>query len=313
MLDEHEKWLLKQTGLNGKRLTTGHLSWRRHKIPDLQPPIGMSKPNFFRQEYPSTAQEAFISTGRAVFNTQQVMDLMSAADDPIARYDCLLSNGQWFASDDGQLRVWEEPIGGQAYIVAADIAEGLEHGDFTSMDVIKHVTGEQVAHWHGHIHPEQAGDVMAHLGKRYNLAWLVPERNNHGLTTVTRLRNMDYRRLYVERVTDIAGAKSRKRYGWVTNKKTKPLIIDTLAGEMLEDSHGIRCKETFQEMLTFETKEDTTFGAQEGEWDDRVMSIAIVKQARRILPLPKIEQISASQLKPGRGVVPQTDGWLAHV
>lgn len=269
------------------------LYWRRYTIANKCNPtgenLGKTPEMIFWQEYPSTQEEAFLATGRTIFDAIKVNALKQAAPKPISRYDCLLSSGQWIAKPDGALKVWEEPIPGRKYIIGGDVAEGLLHGDFSCCDVIDHLTGKQVAQWHGHTDPDQFSDVLYWLGIRYNTAWLVPERENHGYTTVKRLVDRRYPLIYVELAPEPPGP-PRKRYGWSTNKKTKHLCIDNLVSILRENSHGIQCAETFGEMLSFVLKDDGTMGAQEGLNDDRVMSMAISQFARTVLPLPAMQQ-----------------------
>lgn len=52
------------------------------------------------------------------------------------------------------LLVWELPDPDEEYVCGADTAEGLEHGDRSSLDVVKRSNGEQVAHWFGHLDAE---------------------------------------------------------------------------------------------------------------------------------------------------------------
>lgn len=274
------------------------LYWRRDTIANKCDAtghnLGKTKWQIFMQEYPSTPEEAFLATGRTVFDAIKVNALKKAAPKPIARYDCLTSTGQWLAKPEGLLRVWEEPVPGRAYVVGADVAEGLIHGDFSCADVIEHLTGKQVAQWHGKVDPDLYAHILYWLGVRYNTAWLAVERNNHGISTLTELNKLRYPLLYVEMIPEPPG-KPRKRFGWLTNRATKPLCIDNLVSILREDRHRIQCEQTFGEMLTFVIKEDGSMEAQEGLNDDRVMSLAIAHQVRRILPLPAMQQ----QLRPG--------------
>jgi hypothetical protein len=134
--------------------------------------------------------------------------------------------------------------------------------------------------------------ALAALGRRYNDALVAVERNNHGLTTITSLVNAGYPNLYVERAVTLP-AKSRRRFGWVTNSSTKPMIIDNLVSEVRDGAHGIACAETFDEMLTYVRERDGSVGARPGAFDDRVMSIAIAKYVRRELG-PAIHRAGAA-------------------
>jgi hypothetical protein len=131
---------------------------------------------------------------------------------------------------------------------------------------------------------------MFHMGKRYNTAWLVPERNNHGNTTITELTmRLKYPYVYVERVREPPN-KIRKRYGWLTTRTNKGDIVNVLLAEMRDGSHGLKSRGLFEEMMSFK-KEEQKYGAEPGKFDDRVDAIMIAKY---VLPDLKPTQTSAS-------------------
>jgi hypothetical protein len=218
-----------------------------------------------------------------MFDNVKVEALMKAARPPVAKYEVMMSNGAFIFRLDGRFWTWQEPVKGRSYVIAADVAEGLEHGDFDSADVVDQLTGMQVAHWHGHMAPDLFGVLLYWAARRYNGAWIVPERNNHGLMTVTKLTDLKYPHVYAEKVID-PPHRPRLRYGWLTTKASKFPIIDTLSAEIRQGIHGIQCYHTFEEMLSFKQKDDGTLGAEEGMFDDRVLSIAIAKYVRTRLP-----------------------------
>lgn len=239
----------------------------------------------FSEAHPDTPESAFLSTGLPSFDNEQLMLLKKACKPPKIRYSCLTSLGQWVAKEDGELKVWKEPQVGHHYIISADVAEGLDQGDCDSADVIDHVTGEQVAHMHGTFPPDVWGAMLVALGKRYNVAYLAPERNNHGLTTINKLVDLNYPRIHMEMVPEPPG-KPRRRWGWLTSSVTRPVIIDNLKSEMNEGTHGINCAETFAEMMSFKRRNGRE-EAEVGMKDDRVLSICIGKHLRKIVPLPQ--------------------------
>lgn len=289
-------------------LTHRHLAWRRWAIANLCD----GDLDAFHQEYPSSPQEAFLSTGRPVFDTNLLLALMKVAPEPIARYDLMPSTGQWISRADGQLLVWDEPTAGGSYAISADVAEGLEHGDWSVADVIDQLTGNQVAHFHGHLEPDLFAVLLYHLHRRYNQAWLVPERNNHGQTVVLKLLELGVTKLYVERIPDPPN-KPRKRYGWLTSTKSKPPIIDNLVAEIRDGTHGIRCRDTLQEMLSFKRGPRGEMEAETGMCDDRVMCYAIGKFVRRTLPTPAgiMRRPQSDVFVVGhRQVAPPGSGWM---
>lgn len=246
-----------------------------------------------RQEQPSTPNEAFLGTGRPVFDNNKLAVLQDHAPHPIATYEIL--GGNFVAAKDGRFKVWQEPKTGGSYIVAADVAEGLIKGDASVAHVIDHRSGDQVAEWHGRCAPDEFGAFLAAIGKRYNNALLAPERNNHGLMVVTVLLSMGYKNLYVEMVPEPPG-KPRKRYGWLTTTRTRPHIIDNLIQEAREGTHGIKSAELFGEMLSFKIQDDGKYEADTGRHDDRVIAAAIAKHLRQVTPLPSMRRANKNRL-----------------
>lgn len=290
---EAERLLVRLYGINDC-----HLQFRRWTI---QNKCG-GDPKVFQQEYPSNAEEAFIASGRPVFDAMAVLAKKRALEDAQRKadtrkfYTCALSTGQWISATpdngdtDGILVVYEEPKAGMSYVVSADVAEGLEKGDFDAVHVVEQLSGREVAAWHGHMAPDLFGILVYYVGQRYNIAWVAPERNNHGLVTVTKLLDMNYPNIYVETIVE-PPAKPRKRYGWYTgkNKTAQAGLIDTLVAEFRERPENFLDPDTLGEMLTFKHDADGSMNAEEGKFDDRVMSRAIGNYVRRKLSLPSAQ------------------------
>lgn len=263
-------------------LTDEQLNWRRWTIENKC----NGDVNVFKQEYPSNPRECFLSSGFSVFDTTKLLQLMELVKDPVIKYEIQTSNLEFLSDKKGRFWVWKEPIPDRKYIVSADISEGLEgdNRDFTSIDVIDRITGEQVATWHGKISPDLVADILYAIGRRYNKALLVPERNNHGMIVINKLIENGYPDIYVE-MQENPPFKSRKRFGWLTRQNNKPQIIDNLIQELRENTIGINNRYTLEEMLTFKQDDSGKLGAEEGHFDDRVMSLAIGKFVNKVLPV----------------------------
>lgn len=259
-----ERDLAKLYGLDAEQL-----AWRRAKIAEIGPEL-------FCQEYPATDDEAFIYSGRPVFQRTHIHAAMLECFSPAYSADVSLESGALTKRDDGRLRVWDDPEPGAHYVIGADVAEGLEQGDFSCADVLKLPDGEQVAQWHGHIDPDRFGEVLYRLGRHYNRGLIGVERNNHGLTTLTTLKHKGYPFVYaqedIERRSD---GYQTKKAGWLTTRKSKVKIIDQLAAELRDGDHGIVCTDTIHEMGTYVINDDGSTSALPGRVDDRVMARAI--------------------------------------
>ncbi|MBF0488926.1 MAG: hypothetical protein HQK98_12285 [Nitrospirae bacterium] len=266
-------------------LELGHISWRRKCIAnDCKGDI-----DTFHQEYPGNDTEAFLTSGRAVFDNTKVMALMESAPEPTeGRYEIATSTGEAQPNARGLLQVWANPWPGHSYVIGADVAEGLEHGDYSAAVVVHHITGKQVAQWHGHCDPDIFAKVLYWLGIYYNTAHLVPERNNHGMAVVMALtKTLLYPTAKLWTETHIEPPnRPLPRYGWLTTTASKPALIDNLIMEFRENTHGLVSRDIFLEMLTYVQDEQGRFGAQQGRHDDLIMAAAIAKYTRTKITLP---------------------------
>jgi hypothetical protein len=261
-------------------LTPEQIAWRRGKVHEL----GQS---LCDQEYPNTAEEAFILSGRCVFDAIHLTRMKAGIIHPISRH--VITNGVLREHSDGELRVWEHPKAGVRYAIGADTSEGIppkkegqKAGDFSVADILEVPSGKQVAQWHGHIDPDLFGSVLVALGNHYNHARVAIERNNHGHTTIASVLRAEYDNIFVQRseINDSAKGVDAK-YGFTTNAKTKDQIIDALVADVRDGTHGICCEDTLREMRTFVIDERAKCGAASGCYDDRVMSRAIAGAAVR--------------------------------
>ncbi|WP_422446190.1 hypothetical protein [Endozoicomonas sp. ALB091] len=273
-------------------LDDGQLQWRRQKIYELK------SEDKFKQEYPCNIQEAFLFSGRPVFDPKHTEAAKLECYSP--KWQCELTPNGLNRKKPGLLKTWYPPDGAQQYVIGCDVAEGLapindkhKHGDYSSIDVLDR-SGYQVAHWSGHVAPDDLGKMLNHLGRYYNNALIGVERNNHGLTTITKLKDLKYPNLYMETTVDQRTQKRTKRIGWLTTTKSKPLMIDHLAALLRDGDAGICNVETVKECQTYVIEDNGATNAQEGCFDDRVVSYAIAQQM--VLKLPR-RKININELK----------------
>jgi len=285
--DEGEQFLQQTYGL-----TDGQLQWRRQKIYELK------STDKFKQEYPCNVEEAFLFSGRPVFDPKHTEAAKIECFAPKKSVELSISGVT--KDKPGLLQVWEFPKTGTQYAIGCDVAEGLapandkhQHGDYSSIDVCDR-SGFQVAHWHGHVAPDDLGKMLNVLGRFYNNALIGVERNNHGLTTITKLKDLKYPNQFLETVVDQRTQKKTKRLGWLTTKKSKPLMIDHLAGLLRDGQSGICNKATIAECQTYVIEDNGSTNAQDGCFDDRVMSYALAQQM--VLKLPR-QKININELK----------------
>ena len=183
------------------------------------------------------------------------------------------------------LTVWREPVGGRAYCIGVDTAEGLAHGDYSCAQVIDVRAGEQVAVWHGHIPPDTLANEVHLLALWYNNALTCVESNNHGLTTIVQLRNLGHRNLFRKRTLNTSIAKVSMEFGWKTTRTTKPLLIDDLGMAIRNDEIIVHDRYTLAELRTYVR---SSRGSMNGSpHDDRVMALALANEMRQYAFMPE--------------------------
>jgi hypothetical protein len=261
-------------------LTMEQLAWRRNKISEIGKELTF-------QEYPSSASEAFLHSGRTVFDKYQMAAALKECWKPL--YKMVLENKRFIKRDDGDLSIWEAPKQGARYVIGADCAEGITGKDYSCADILSLPSGRQVGQWHGHIAPDLFGEMLYHLGKFYNNALIGPENNNHGLTVCIKLRDMGYSHLYIQTALDDRGSgeKESRKLGFTTTRKSKPYIIDNLSALFREEDANICCRETIMECQSYVVQTDGSYGANQGAHDDRVMSMAIAQYLAQQSPAYK--------------------------
>jgi hypothetical protein len=247
------------------------------------------------QEYPSNPDEAFLRSGRPLFDIDRLREI--EVEEGVQGYLDDMSGKVVFYEGGGPLTVWATPKDNHVYVVGADVAEGLDHGDYSTAHVIDARTGEVVAHWHGHIDPDLFGErELFMLGRWYNGALVGVESNNHGLTTLRALLRTKYRNIYRQRRLDKRNAKATESLGWRTTSASKPLAIDELGKTIREQSLGLLCARTIAELRTYVREGN---GKMHGSpHDDRVMSLAIAVQMLKFVWLPEFRPVKP---KPQRG------------
>lgn len=258
-----EEDLVKEMGLDKEQIL-----FRRQKIAQN----GM---DMFKQEYPATAEEAFIASGRPVFNPEELHERLKYAPEPL-KY-MAVEKGSVSEHPRGELKVYVDLDTQENYTIGADISIGVrdKKSDWSVAQVLDSKKN-QVAVWRGQVHPDYFADILEALGYYYNTAMIAPERNSHGLLTAVKLgRDLAYPKVF----TDIAEGQISDResinIGFLTTVKTKPLIIDRLRASLREKEVTLNDKTTINELLSFVVWESGEMKAEEGCHDDTVMSLAI--------------------------------------
>jgi len=259
-LDEEEKFL--QSRFN---LQLEQLKWRRSTIRNKCD----GDVKLFQQEYPSFPEEAFLVSGRGIFDQRKIQEEMLNAPEPIRE------------EMDGAVLIWEDPQEDELYDMGADVAEGLDDKDTDSSTYLiwKRSTGEQVAELQIKAEPFEFAEILNQYGRHYNNALLGVERNNHGHAVLLALIQIfDYANLYEHKDYDQKG-NVEKRPGWPTTLKTRAILVEEFRQAYKDGEVKIKSRRLLGEMRTFVKKngkaqhqagchDDILFGAMIG-WEMR--------------------------------------------
>lgn len=277
-------------------LTDEQLAWRRWCIAnncggDL---------NRFRQEYPSTDQEAFIVSGTPEFNLTNLQLYYNFRKKPlfVGEIESMdtreaVKKPQLIEQFNGRLRIYEFPSISCAYVIGGDVAKGTPTSDYSCLQVINRNTGDLVATWHGKINESMFAFVAARLGYYYaggRAGALVGiEVNQRGKTTNDVLYyEIKYPFVYHRQSLDSITKKQVKKLGFHTSGTTRMPIIGDLARWINEGEFGLHDETTIMECMTFVKDEQGKPQAQDGCYDDAVMALAIaIFMYNCSTPLPK--------------------------
>lgn len=274
--------------------------WRRLKKKEFR-----TDPKKFYQEYPSTPEEAFLASGRPVFDVPMLQEMERIAVDAQKTHPYMCGDIKKVIdpetgmerikfieirrvgdNDPTPLRVWWDVDRSRKYVIGVDVSEGIEveassgkEADFSVITVFDVLARKVVARWRGYADPDQLGEIVFNIGTYYNTALVGVEINNHGIATAAKLRNMFYRNLYMRETAEDEQFQVRTtKFGWQTNKKTKPIMISELQRSIREGDIIDLDIVFIREAMSYIRKDNGAMEAQQGQHDDVVMSTAIALQ-----------------------------------
>lgn len=178
------------------------LAWRRAIITEVfgGDPLRPSKDAIrqFQQEYPATAEEAFLASGACYFDEESLRILSHKTSEPAARGMLKLKKEESKQivtiepNIRGSVRIWEAPAVGKHYVIGADTAEGklvierrisdvsivdANARDYSTAQVLRlaykdkggvHHPPKIVAEIHGPLAPDIFADQLQLLGRLFS-------------------------------------------------------------------------------------------------------------------------------------------------
>ena len=242
--------------------------------------------DLIKQEYPCTPHEAFLLSGKNVFDTAIILERLANLAKPIKtgyfRYDyngIQISNIQWVNDKDGYIKIYHLPNqpAFTEYCIGGDTSG--EGSDFFTGHVLDAKTGIQVATLKHQFDADQYTKQMYCLGKYYKDA-LIGIEANFDSYPIMELQRLGYLKQYTREAQDTYTGKTEKRFGFKTTSLTRPTIISRLIEIVREHCDTINDKDTLEELLTIVRNEKGRIEAPEGGHDDQMMGLAIAHHIR---------------------------------
>ena len=278
---ERLRWLRDEKSLDAEQLFWYWNKYDKYLDKDL-----------IKQEYPCTPHEAFLLSGKNVFDTSIILDRLEKLQKPLKTgyfiydYDGLkISNIKWVNDRDGYIQIYQVPNVPEVteYCIGGDTAG--EGSDYFVADVLDAKTGQQVAKLRHQFDADQYTRQMYCLGKYYKDA-LIGIEANFDSYPIMELQRLGYLKQYARVAQDTYTGKTEKRYGFKTTSLTRPTIISRLIEIVREHCETINSKETLEELLTIIRNEKGRIEAPQGGHDDQMMSLAIAHHIREQVVFP---------------------------
>ena len=272
---ERLRWLRDEIGLAAEQLYWYWNKYDKYLDKDL-----------IKQEYPCTPREAFLLSGKNVFDTEVILDRLTRLPKPIKvgyfTYDyngLQISNIRWVDDKNGFIKLYTLPkqIAFTEFCIGGDTAG--DGSDYFTAHVLDAKSGIQVAHLKHQFDADQYTRQMYCLGKYYRDA-LIGIEANFDSYPIRELQRLGYQKQYVREVQDSYTGKKEKRFGFKTTSLTRPTIISRLIEVVREHCDTICDKDTLEELLTIVRNEKGRIEAPEGGHDDDMMGLAIAHEIR---------------------------------
>lgn len=246
------------------------LMWRRIKVKN-------SSEEQFKQEFPATPIEAFITSGNNLFNLDKIQQLYVNVSKvkPLKAKDIPTLPSLLKPYINSYLSVYEPPTREVDYFIGVDGSEGTGQ-DYSVIEVINK-EGMQVCQFRSNkVAPHEVAKVVNELGLWYNRALIVVEKASGGHVILDRLvHNFKYKNLYKYKDYDAKG-RVVKKVGFNTTSKSKPLLINNFVELFDNNDIYIKSIDLLNEMKTYVYTDGVKMGnGNGGKHDDTVIAFAL--------------------------------------
>lgn len=278
------KWLK-----DNKNLDSEQLYWYLNKYNNYL------KKDLIKQEYPCTPEEAFLNSGNCVFDAELLTYRKEELQEEYKTKpykqgffefkwndeetkDYIINSSIKFVENPlGMIKIYQKPKPTGYYVLGGDTAgDGSDYNTGTCLD---NTNGKRVAT----IRTQANADIYTYqmycLGMYYNQA-LVSIEINFNTFPVLELKRLKYPHQYIREEYDSISKKMQQKYGWKTDRNTRPMLISTEQA-MIRDHIELFVDITMiLECLSFVYDENMRPDAMPGKHDDLLFSDMIAEATR---------------------------------
>jgi hypothetical protein len=225
------------------------LKWRREMISEL------GGKDEFLQQYPEDDESCWLAAGGMWFSAEKLKLLQLKSPKPIRTEE--VQCGDFTA----QVEIFAEAAG-EEVIIGSDTSEGVGQDSST-------FTARTRGTWrllrkfkHNRIEPVPFAILLNNQGRALGNAFLVVEKNLHGITVLRELRDVHHYPIaciYHRPVLDRADNDQGLNIGWATTGESKPAMLDAgreLLGAALKGVAGVPAEGTIRDAFAVRRGED---------------------------------------------------------
>ena len=220
-----------------------------------------------KKEYPTTPEEAFEGAGDKLFDADKLG--MQQKLNPINQF--------------GGFTIYKPYQLGHTYAIGVDVAEGV--GRDSSTMVLWDFTPAKpeivVEYANNAVAPDMFAFEIKNLAEKYECPLVAIERNNHGHTTISKLREVyPERHIYKD---------DKDKLGWLTNLVSKPKMLYDLNTAVNEELINLNSSRIISEARRYDKEDMRTVRSNEETTAhyDLLMATAIGFQMRYEAALAK--------------------------
>lgn len=272
-----------------KKLDNEQLYWYYNKYNNY-----LNK-DLIKQEYPCTPEEAFLNSGNCVFDVEKLTYRKAELEQEykINPYkqgffefkwndeeskDYIINSSIRFVENKlGMIKIYEKPKTSGYYVIGGDTAG--DGSDFNTGTCINNTTGKRVATVRTQVNSDIYTWQMYCLGIYYNQA-LISIEINFNTFPVLELKRLKYPHQYIREEFDSISKKMQEKYGWKTDRNTRPLLIANEQATIRDHIENFTDIDMILECLSFIYDDNMRPDAMSGKHDDLLFSDMIAETTK---------------------------------